>query len=162
MSETFWLSISLITVLSLSYKPVKAFTQNFLGAKIGQATRLLKEAEKTHQDAQLYLKKVEKDLNNQLQINEQVLEQTKSQLAELTLKSKKETDLEIKRQLEIAKMKREIDEEVLKKEIVSAVLTQSVERIIFELEKNSSKDANYINNSLNRLEKLHIKSELFH
>ena len=157
MITEIWLFISLIIVILLSYKPVKAFIQNFLDTKINETQGLLKEAEKTYQDAQLYLSKVEKDFKMQLQINKKVLEQTKNQLAELRLQSEKETTLEVKRQLEMAEARKKIDEEIIKKEITSIILTKSIQKIIAKLD--ISKDANYINYSLNKLDTLHIKEK---
>ena len=151
MITEIWIFVSLIIVILLSYKPVKAFIQKFLDAKISEARNLLEEAEKTYKDARLYSQKMEKDFKAQLQTNKQVLEQTKNQLAALTLQSEKETELEIKRQLEIAGVKKKIDEEIIKKEIASIVLTKSIEKIITELGQSTSKDADYIKFSLNKL-----------
>ena len=151
INETFWLSVSLIAVVSLSYKPVKTFIENFLITRINQTQNSLKEAEKTYKNTELYLKKIEKNFNTQLQNNKQVLEQTKNQLLALTLKSEKETKLEIERQLKIAEIKRKTDEKILKREIMSEVLTKNVEKIVFELKKDNNKDIDYINSSLDKL-----------
>ena len=160
MITEIWIFISLIIVILLSYKPVKSFVQKFLDTKISEARNLLEEAEKTYKDAELYLQKMEKDFKAQLKINKQVLEQTKNQLAALTSQSEKETELEIKRQLEIAEVKKKIDQEIIKKEIASIVLTKSIGKITTELAQNTSKDADYIRLSLNKLDHFNTKSKL--
>jgi F0F1-type ATP synthase membrane subunit b/b' len=160
INEIFWLIIALLTIVTLTYKPCKRTFEKFIDTKINKTRKLYEEAKKTYEDANLYLKKVKQDMDINLKENKKILRQTKNQVAQLTLDSEKDCELEIERQLKLAEAKREMEEKVLKKELVHTILTKTVEEVIAKLNKNADIDRKYINKSLDKLAKGEIKNTL--
>jgi F0F1-type ATP synthase membrane subunit b/b' len=150
MNEIFWLSVALVIVVVFAYKPVKSAIKDFFDIRIGQVRKLIEDAKKTYQDAKSHLELMEKNLIEQLRINEQKLEQAKNQLISMALESEKEMQAEVEKQLRAFEMQKTISEEMLKKELMSAIISQNVQEIVSGLEENKSKDVDYITKSLDR------------
>ncbi len=157
MNEIIWLTISFFIVLIFSYKPIKIRLKKFTDNHISNTQKLIKEAKKTHDEAQKYLQKLEIEITEQNKLNAEKLAQSKHLMNSIKLQSEKEIEQEIKKQLEIAEIQRKKDEEAVKKEITLKFLSKNIKKILKEINSNK-KSSSFLNKSLSELDEIKMKN----
>ena len=151
IDEIFWLCISLIFTIFVIYKPIKLYIRKMLDNYITNSHTIVDEAKKSYIKAKSYLKKLEGDLILQNKLNQKKILDSKQLHNTLMLKSQKELQKEIDRQLQLAKTQRKTREESLVQEITSQFIYENTKNT--NLKFNNQLNCDFIKRSLKKLEK---------
>ncbi|NRB10280.1 MAG: ATP F0F1 synthase subunit B [Rickettsiaceae bacterium] len=82
-NESFWIAISFIIFVYLTYKPIRRVILSALDTRINEIKNKLLEAEKLKQDAKILLEEINREMEHFEQHRQQILESAKESTAKM-------------------------------------------------------------------------------
>jgi len=153
--ENLYISISFLLVLIIAYKPVKAKIDNSINAYISDIKDTISEAKKIYEASLIHLKDLKDQMDKREAINKNKLLQNQHILDSIKIQNEHYIEDEIRKQLEMAEVQRNKDEEIIKKEIIREFIHECSCHIMKEMqgEKGKRDREKYFKVILNKLSK---------